>query len=38
VRRWICRVSGHRWVERKPHRMFDLNTSDCTRCGAVIIK
>jgi hypothetical protein len=29
-----CLLFGHRWEERKPHRMFDINDYDCSRCGA----
>jgi hypothetical protein len=28
-----CVILKHIWVERLPHKMFQVITYDCTRCG-----
>lgn len=38
LRRFKCKLFGHQWVERKPHKMWSLNDYDCSRCGAITRK
>jgi hypothetical protein len=33
-----CWFRNHIWVERKPHRIYQLNKFDCERCGKISIQ
>ena len=34
MKKWLCRLMIHDWVEPVPRTMFDLNDYYCSRCGA----